>query len=260
MPNATPLVSIILPFQRKDELFEVALSSIIEQSYSNLEVLLLDNRPFDNKGDLFIADQRISVIDCRAMKTLSAVLNQGILLSNGKYIARMDSDDISLSSRIRKQVDYLEKNRQIGILGTSIEVIDLEGHHIEFRLQPTKHEQIISRLHSNNPFFHPTVMMRAETLRKFNFRYNPRYVRAQDYELWTRMLMSVEGANLDESLVQYRLHEKQAGSEIKYQSVFYFRMSQAKFTLKNMLLRREPWNTKIIIFPFVSSILLSKCI
>lgn len=247
MPNEAPLVSVIIPFQRVDQFFRTSVESIIRQSYTNLEILLLNNSSSRTQNVGFPTDARIRIIDCHSLKTLSEILNKGIEQSKGKYIARMDADDVSLPLRIEKQVEFLERHEDIGILGTSIEVIDVEGHHIEFRFQPSTHAEISSRLYFNNAFFHPTIMFRTQIFQEFNLRYRSSYVRAQDYELWTRMLTIVKGANLNETLVQYRLHDEQAGKQTKYQSLFYFRRAQVKFTLKNMILRRAHWSWKIIL-------------
>ena len=247
MHKVKPLVSVIIPFQRVDEFFETAVKSIVEQSYSNLEILLLNNSLLKVKREKVLTDSRIRIVECRSLGTLSQILNKGIKEAKGQYIARMDSDDVSLPLRIEKQVEFLEQRNHIGILGTSIEVIDTENHHIEYRFQPSNHEDIVKRLYYNNPFFHPTIMFRTAVFQESNLRYKNSYVRAQDYELWTRMLNYVESANLNETLVQYRLHDQQAGKQLKYESLFYFRRAQLKFTLKSMFSRKSEWNPKFIL-------------
>lgn len=237
MHRESPLVSIIIPYNRCDKFFEHALKSITNQSYKNLEILLLDHQMVDKNIDATFTDPRIEVVNCRKLKSLSEVLNCGIQKAHGKYIARMDADDISHKNRIAAQLDFLEANTNIGILGTGIEVLTPEGE-IEVRLQPEHHEAILKKMIYNNPFFHPTVMFRRSVLGDNLSPYNRFFNRAQDFELWTRLLFTTQGANLPQALLTYREHPLQSGKKIPYESVCFFRLAQL-FLYLNPLKRNE---------------------
>lgn len=228
-----PLVSVLLPFTRVDKYLEEAAQSIYLQTYTNLEILFLDNQKINAAIEFKVDDMRAKVVDCRGLNSLSQVLNRGLKLSNGLYIARMDSDDISELTRLEKQVQYMESHKMVGVLGTAIQEISEIGARLKIRIQPTTHEGILSKIAFNNPFFHPTVMIRSECLAEAKGPYSVFFTRAQDYELWTRLLTRTKGANLAEPLVKYRLHPMQFGRRVANESVFYFRIAQLKFIASN---------------------------
>ena len=122
MMSQEPLVSVLIPCYNCEKYVEEAVMSIIEQSYSNLEILVIDDGSTDNTGsilqELAQKDSRIRYIKNETNLKLIRTLNKGIDLCRGKYIARMDADDISLPTRIVKQVNFLEKHPDIGIVGT----------------------------------------------------------------------------------------------------------------------------------------------
>jgi glycosyltransferase involved in cell wall biosynthesis len=237
MSSIPPVVSVLLPFNQADAYLEIAIRSIVEQSYTNLEILLLDNCAKKAKSQFAHSDSRVKIVDCRGLGTLSEVLNAGIKVASGKYLARMDADDISEPKRIEAQVGFMESNSSVGILGTAITVIDELGSPIEVKFQPSTHAELIKKLPANNPFFHSTVMIRKSAIAKMNGPYSKCFVRAQDYELWTRLLIVTQGANISDTLVAYRSHENQIGRRIPHSSIFYYRLAQGKFHIKQVFNR-----------------------
>lgn len=250
MPKNEPLVSVLLPFVRVDDFLQQATQSILQQEHFNLELLLLDNQNICQPANFFATDPRITVINCRGTKSLSRVLNSGVSVSKGVYIARMDADDISDKTRIRKQVKFLEANKNIGVIGSAIQVINELGSLVELRVQPSLHEDIVKKLATNNPFFHPTVMFRKEVIENIKGPYNPKFKRSQDYELWTRLLLVARGGNIDEPLVIYRLHPGQFGRQIPHQSVFYFRLAQIKYSVNCAFKKENGLGWRVILINF----------
>jgi len=231
MHKKSPLVSVLLPFTRVDEYLEEAAQSIFTQTYTNLEILFLDNQLRNQAIEYKPNDDRAKVVDCRSLNSLSLVLNHGLKFSHGIYIARMDSDDISESTRFEKQVEFLESNEIVGVLGTGIQEISETGARLEIRLQPSSHEGVLRKIPFNNPFFHPTIMFRRTALQQVKGPYLSAFRRSQDYELWTRLLFVTKGGNINEPLVAYRLHANQSGRRVPHQSVLYFRLAQLKYVL-----------------------------
>lgn len=231
MTRSQPMVTVLLPFVNVDAFLTEAIESILCQNYSTLELLLLDNQRKKISKVPNLLDSRAKVINCRSFKTLSAVLNEGIRLANGKYVARMDADDISVNSRIKKQVEFLEIHKDLDMVGTAIRTMSESGSLGELRLQPVTHEDIVRKLPGNNPFFHPTVMLRKDSLKRVKGPYSPFFKRSQDYELWTRLLPKVRAGNIAEPLLYYRIHQNQFGKRIAHQSVFYYRLAQFKYSI-----------------------------
>lgn len=238
MHKNRPLVTVIMPFNRLDDFFEMALGSITSQDYENLEILLLDNQPPPRQGHLLIHDPRVRVVNCRSYKSLSEVLNAGLGMAKGEYIARMDADDISHRDRIAVQVEYLINHQEIGIVGSGIEVISENEVRLEVLLQPSHHEEIVRKLIYKNPFFHPTVMFKKDVLANLPTLYKRYFTRSQDYELWTRLLFITRGANISRSLLSYRHHSLQSGKKIPNESLFFYRLAQL-FLYLRQLKRRE---------------------
>jgi glycosyltransferase involved in cell wall biosynthesis len=132
-------------------------------------------------------------------------LNEGLRQAKGKYIARMDGDDISEHTRLEKEVDFLVQYPNVAVVGTAIELIDESGKIASSRSYPTTHKQIRRKAIFRCPFAHPTVMMRRNVVDD-GFFYNPNFKKAEDYELWLRLMRNkyVFG-NLEEKLLQYRI-------------------------------------------------------
>jgi glycosyltransferase involved in cell wall biosynthesis len=134
---------------------------------------------------------------------LAKTLNNMIAIAKGKYIARMDADDISLPERIEKQVLWLENHPDYGILGTNVWFINGKGRKCWNSRLPITNEEISNAKYFGNPFCHPTVMMRVDILRKQH--YNEKFDVAQDYELWFNVLKDQKGFNLRQNLLKYRI-------------------------------------------------------
>lgn len=203
-----PLVSVLLPSYNAASHIEEALRSIMEQSYRHLEIIVIDDGSTDDSVDivreLAQTDSRIRLIRNKENQQLARTLNAGLQAATGKYVARIDADDIALPMRIEKQVAYLEAHPEIGIVGTFIEVFNDRGKRRKSRL-PVSDEKIRAYLYTYSPFFHPTVMIRRECLDRHQLRYDPQYRIGQDHAFWVDILKHSKGANLPEILLKYRL-------------------------------------------------------
>ena len=162
MMSQEPLVSVLIPCYNCEKYVEKAVTSIIEQSYSNLEILVIDDGSTDNTGsilqELAQKDSRIRYIKNETNLKLIKTLNKGIDLCRGKYIARMDADDISLPTRIVKQVNFLEKHPDIGIVGTYTKNFGANNRTWKMK---TRDKFIRAHLFFNTCFAHPSVMIRT---------------------------------------------------------------------------------------------------
>lgn len=183
-----------------------AIESILAQAFRDFELIIVDDGSTDNSKGVIrsFTDNRTVLVE-RSHEGLIAALNAGVAIAKGEYIARMDSDDISLASRIGKQVHFLDNNKNVGILGTACQIIDDKGRHLELKKWPCSDLKIRWSLLLTSPFAHPTVVFRRALLEK-NAPYDVAYKSAEDYDLWTRLLNDTRGANLSEPLVRYRRH------------------------------------------------------
>lgn len=186
-----------------------AIQSILDQTYVNLELIIVDDGSTDGTHELildcFSHDSRIRLI--RIPKSgVALALNKGIELSRGKYIARLDADDIAESCRLYQQVNFLEKNHEIGVLGGAAIKINAEGKKIGVLRKYKYNYQLRWLLLFKNAFIHPSVMIRKDLLIKVGCYNN---VRSEDADLWVRLAKITCFHNLDSPLIKYRIHDNQ---------------------------------------------------
>jgi glycosyltransferase involved in cell wall biosynthesis len=180
-----------------------AIDSILGQSFRDYEFLIIDDGSKDTSVSIIKSfnDHRIRFIRNEKNLNLPNTLNRGIELAQGKYIARMDQDDISLPSRLAQQVEFMELHPEVGICGGWIEVFGL-GNYVE--KYPADKDEVKASLLYYNPIAHPTVMMRKSMMDQFDLRYSLEFLHAEDYELWQRGSQYFQIANIPAVLLKYR--------------------------------------------------------
>jgi glycosyltransferase involved in cell wall biosynthesis len=196
-------LTIAIPFFNAERTLADAIRSVFAQTYSEWELLLVDDGSSD--GSLKIArsvrDPRVTVIADGVNRGLPTRLNQIAHLADSEYLARMDADDLMHPNRLEKQVAFLDANPGIDLVGTLVYSIDQDNKaqgirrqdHIRFNLPAVVKWGLL---------VHPTVTGRANWFR--NNPYDPLYVRAEDYELWCRVVTSAKIALIQEPLLFYR--------------------------------------------------------
>lgn len=204
-----PTVSVIMPVYNGEQYLKDAIDSVLSQTFNDFELLIIDDASKDNSVKIVkqYSDKRIKLFINETNQGVALTLNKGIELSVGRYIARMDCDDISEPDRFIKQVSYMDKHDNCVICGSSITV--LNGSDERLRVYSDTDGAIRADMIFNSAFVHPAVMMRADVLKKFSIRYNVEFERAEDYEMWSRILKKGKCCNLKEPLLKYRHHERQ---------------------------------------------------
>jgi len=215
--NSQPLVSVIIPVYNAEKYVEQAVRSIMNQTYKNLEILITDDCSTDGSfailQKLAEEDARIKLFQNEQNQKIVRTLNALVERATGKYIARMDADDISLAKRIEKQVAFLEANADIAICGTNAWHIDEKGKRTKKTCLPLTAEDNQFFLQFYSTFYHPTVMFRSQVYKQ-NL-YSQDFLYAEDYELWCRLVFEkgVKGANLGEALFEYRIFNNQSSEK-----------------------------------------------
>lgn len=212
--SSSPLISVIIPVFNAETFIQNALESVFEQTYKNLEIIVLDDGSTDSSKEIIesLEDKRIRFFS-RENRGLIETLNEGINKSNGEYIARMDADDICLSTRFERQIKYLVKNRKAGVVFTGVENIDEKGKVL--RSISSKKTRFIdpTELLFGCPVCHPTAMFDLTKIKKTELFYDHNYHLAEDFELWTRLISKTKIGLLEESLFKYRIHSKSITSQ-----------------------------------------------
>ena len=202
----TPLISVVLPaFNCAPYLYQ-AIDSILNQSLANFELLVIYDASSDGTLQIIESfvqkDSRVHLIEGRKARLVGA-LNQGIELAKGKFIARMDADDVSLPLRFAKQVELLEL-KELDFCGCDIAMVDQAGNFLQTIMMPNSAELIASTLACTVPFAHGSVMMRADFLDRHQLRYQAG-ASAEDYEFWCNAFrLGARFGNVNEVLFYYR--------------------------------------------------------
>ena len=208
--TSAPTVSVVMPAYNASQFLDEAVCSVLDQTFRHFELIIVDDGSADDTAGILQkyarADSRVKVIR-QANEGMIIALNRGCRLARGRYIARMDADDISLPRRIERQIDFLDRHPEIGILGTWASRIDENGRVVgDWCLSPNP--KVLKWYH----FFHvcvihPTAIMRREVLEKLNF-YRPDAIYAEDRDLWLRASAITEFSNLPEILLKFRVWSK----------------------------------------------------
>lgn len=209
-----PEISVIMPvYNTKEEFLRAAIESILVQTFENFELIIIDDGSTEEtkKIEKEYEDKRIVIIENATNLGLARTLNIGLKSARGKYIARMDSDDISTVDRLEIQYRYMERHEDVIIAGGAAKT--LGDREIIGVFSRRSQEQIkVELLFNNIRLVHPTVMFRSSMLRNHNLWYNEEMV-TEDYEFWTRCVLYGRIVSIPKLLLYYRVHEGQITTE-----------------------------------------------
>ena len=206
MAGSKPAVSVVMPVFNAESYLIEAVQSVLTQTYKDFEFIIIDDGSTDGCHEILEAaasrDSRI-VLRTQTNAGLIASLSLGCRLARGEYIARMDADDISVSTRFQKQIMFLERHKTIGIVGTWIQDIGAMGQPGPVWPLPTSPDTIPWFLMFGNCIAHPSVMVRREIIQRL--QYLPGAQHVEDYDLWIRATDMTRIANIPEVLLKYRV-------------------------------------------------------
>lgn len=207
MPSKnSPVISVILPVYNGEHHLAECIESVLHQTYTNFEFIIVDDASTDNTPqileDYLSQDERIRVITNPVNQKQTISANTACKNAGGKYLARMDADDIALPTRFEKQLEFLEADPEIGMVGTWTDTISESG--IVIGQWKTNSEPGVLNwdLLFGTGFAHSSVMMRNNLLKKVGYYQSPE---AEDYDLWSRISRIAKVANIPEILQQKRV-------------------------------------------------------
>lgn len=210
MQANNPAISVVMSVYNSEEYLADAIDSILNQTFTNFEFVILNDGSTDKSLSIIESymgeDERIVLIS-RENKGLPSSLNEGISIAKGKYIARMDADDISLPERLQTQFDFMESNPEIGVCGAWAYLFRDKPVRNNIIKHPEDHGSLIIRLLFSVCFVHPTVLIRRSVLDGLNYVYNKNFNNSQDYELWSRLAGITQFYNIQNPLLFYRISQ-----------------------------------------------------
>jgi len=165
-----PLITVLIPTYNCEDYIHDALKSILDQTYTNFECIIIDDCSKDNTVEIIKAfnDDRINLIVKPKNSGYTNSLNYGLTIAKGKYIARMDGDDISLPNRFEKQIEVMEADSSIVVCGSIFKILDTET----IIQAPQHHNEIKTELLKDSCIGHPTAMIRKSVLADNNINYD----------------------------------------------------------------------------------------
>ena len=201
-----PMVSVIMPVYNAQAFLRTAIDSILNQTFTDFEFIIFDDGSIDDSLKIIQSyeDPRIRIVSGRGNRKLVPPLNDAIRMAKGKYLARMDSDDISLPNRLEKQVVFMENHPDVDVCGTFFRTI---GGRVDVsKTYPVFDSDIKLSMLFFCSLAHPSVVMRRSTMIKKDFFYDEQFLYAEDYDLWSRMtLAGCIFHNIPEVLLRYRI-------------------------------------------------------
>jgi|694.fasta_scaffold155536_2 glycosyltransferase involved in cell wall biosynthesis len=198
-----PQISVLMPVYNCESYIAEAVESILNQTFSDFELLIIDDCSTDNTVSIIKSynDSRINLIVKPINSGYTNSLNYGLTIAKGEFIARMDGDDISLPTRFEEQIKVLSNNLKVIVCGTNASIIGSEQDIIK----PEKHETIFANMIVSNPIIHPSVIIRKSVLD--NLEYDKLKEPAEDFDLWTKLIWKGDFYNIQKKLLLYRVHE-----------------------------------------------------
>lgn len=238
MNNLSPKISVILPFYNTKPYLKEALESILNQSFSDFELIIINDASTDDSEEIvknYLNDPRIIYLKNKTNQGIVHNLNLGLKISRAEIIARMDGDDVSLPNRLAKQYEYLTKNPKISAVGTFIRMIDEKNQAIDFRTKPIQPEEIKKNLINYSPIVHATAMYRKADVLAVG-GYQPEWIYVEDIDLWYRLIYrGYLVSNISEFLLLYRYHANSTAHQGKALAKKAFRLRRwaiKEFNLK----------------------------
>lgn len=254
-----PKVSVIMPAYNTEKYVGEAIESILNQTFSDFEFIILNDGSTDNTAEIVKEyakkDKRIKFIDNKKNQGFIASLNQCLDVACGEYVAKMDSDDISLPERLEKQVKYLDENPNVGLVGAGYRAFGAKNFDVI-------HPKVIRILDMLKGCYTTIFMLRKKIIDTNNLRFRKEYLHAEDYDFYSRFIRYSEINNVPEVLYLYRIHGENVSikqvlvqsqnSEKVHQDILDFLTKNHEIQTKiNNILSPKIIKTKYYLFNFI---------
>ena len=203
-----PKISVVMPVYNSERYLREAIDSILNQTFTDFEFIIIDDGSKDSSPDIVrsYTDKRIRFYQNEHNMGVAATLNRGLDLATGEYIARMDSDDISMPERFEKQLTFMDRHPDVAVCATGIQIF---GSQYARRIFSSDAEQLKIDLLFNSCFAHPSVMMRSHLFCNKGYYYDNSFNKMEDYELWDRVSQRHALTSIPDVLLKYRMHPNQ---------------------------------------------------
>jgi glycosyltransferase involved in cell wall biosynthesis len=208
-PQSSPLVTILMPVCDGEQFLREAIGSILAQTFTDFEFLIVDDASADSSRSIVLGydDPRIRLLVNDRNLGVTRTLNRGVQQARGRYLARMDADDVSMPERLERQVAHLDANPDCAVVTTFAQIIDADSVPQGEACVDLSPEELDWELQLQNRLIHGAVMMRTDVVRRLG-AYDEKMKRAQDYDLWLRISDEHAIHTLPEFLYSWRQHDQ----------------------------------------------------
>lgn len=205
-PPSSPRLSVLLPVYQSATTLVEAMDSVLQQTFTNFELLIAYDDSTDGSAEILAEyqrqDARVRIVPNTGRRCMPAALNTALREARGTYVARMDADDVALPSRFQAQVEFLDANTDVALCGMNMRAIDENGRILRDYIMPTTHDRIKILAHYSTPIFHPTWMFRRSIVELLG---GYRDMLAEDYDFLLRAIdAGLVLANLGQFGISYR--------------------------------------------------------
>lgn len=206
--NKSPTVSVVMPAYNAETYLREAIDSILAQTYTDFEFIIINDGSTDRTKEIIqsYTDPRIVYLENEKNSGICVTLNKGLDAARGRYIARMDADDISMPHRLATQVAFMDSHPEIGVTGTHMQLMDENGKPRQVFMNSTDPYACYVDLLFGASVGHPTVMMRKSILTDHNLEYEDYFRGMEDYYLWWELARHTRISNIPQTLLHYRCH------------------------------------------------------
>ena len=272
MKSTNPLISVVMPVYNADQYVAESIRSILDQTYKNFEFIIVDDASNDSTSriinDFKKNDKRIILITNKGNLGVTKSLNIALAKASGKYVVRMDADDWSYPERFKFQVELMEKNPEVVVSGSYVEVCDSNLKTKYVRKYHRNDTEIRKHIFRYSPFAHPATIWKTDILKKE--RYNETLTTCQDYELYFRVGKIGKFMNLDKPLLKLRLHNRSVSAvqnDLQWKNTVLIRFNAVLMHgyqmttldkiynfLQEICIELLPINLRFILFNFIRSL------
>jgi glycosyltransferase involved in cell wall biosynthesis len=231
--SAKPDVSVLMSTLTVDAWLTEAVESVLDQGDVDLEVILVLDGAKAEDEPAWMRDRRVRMIALRHRSGLANALSIASGHARGRFLARMDADDVSVPGRLSKTQQYLESSADVAVVGTSAELIDPEGR-VVGELSSSAGDDVRRALVVKNRLVHSSVVMRRSVYEQVG-GYNPRLPQMEDYDLWLRMALLGRVAVLPDLLLRYRVHGSQMSRKAAPRGQYVSEISRGQYKLGRAL-------------------------
>jgi glycosyltransferase involved in cell wall biosynthesis len=208
-----PYISVVLPVFNAEKYLKESIESILNQTFTDFEFIIFNDGSTDHSSQIIkdYNDIRIIFTDYPCNRGLIQPLNIAMKEAKGRYIARMDADDIAMPDRLQKQISFLDSHPDISVCGGAVEYFGEKTRVMRF---PENHESIKLQLLKTNCIANPTAVFRKDDLDKHEIIYD--YPVVEDYRFWCKTALSLKFYNLPDILLKYRIHNSNITDQIHH--------------------------------------------